>query len=129
VLEASDPFSEQQIRVPGRVHRVVRPSYVKERRIICDSLKFGWCVLQGGAILLRTRPDAVITTGPALAVPVSLVAKLLGVRIFFIETGSRIHRLSATGRIMRYLADLFFVQWEDLLPAAPRRARFAGRLF
>ena len=112
--------------MPGRLFRVVRPSYIKERKLLRDALRFAWCTLQASAILLRTRPDAVITTGPALAVPIGLVARLSRVQLIFIETGSRIHRLSATGRIMRHLADLFFVQWEELLPVAPRHAIFAG---
>jgi UDP-N-acetylglucosamine:LPS N-acetylglucosamine transferase len=77
--------------------------------------------------LLRARPDAVLTTGPAVAVPVCLMARLLGVSVVFVETGSRIHGLSSTGRFMRRIASLYFVQWEDLRPLVPR-AIFAGRL-
>ena len=128
IIQSTDPLSESQIRVPGPVYRVIRPSYIKQRRIVRDTLKFALCTLQATAILVRARPDAVISTGPAVAVPVCLAAKVVGAAIVFIETGSRVRRLSTTGKIMRHLADLFFVQWEELLPAAPRGAIFAGRL-
>jgi hypothetical protein len=63
-----------------------------------------------------------------VAVPVSVFAKLLGARIIYVESFSRVRRLSITGRLLRPLADLFFIQWEELRPAAPR-AVYAGRLY
>jgi beta-1,4-N-acetylglucosaminyltransferase len=61
-------------------------------------------------------------------VAASLVAKLVGASVIYVESLSRVRRLSLTGRLMRPLADLYFVQWEELRPAAPR-AVFAGRLY
>jgi beta-1,4-N-acetylglucosaminyltransferase len=127
VLVTDDEVTEQKIQVAGPVYRVIRPRN-KQHNIVTDALKFTRCALMSARIVHRVRPEAVITTGPSVAVPVCLVAKLMGACILYVETGSRIHRLSATGNIMRYLADLFFVQWEELLPAH-RGARFAGRLF
>jgi beta-1,4-N-acetylglucosaminyltransferase len=129
ILESQDQVSRSQLRVPGPVHRVVRPTCVVKRHPAKDSIKLIWCALQAATVLIRARPDALVSTGPAVVVPVSLVAKLLGARIYYIETGSRIHTLSTTGKIMRHIADHFFVQWEELLQAAPPGAIFAGRLF
>jgi UDP-N-acetylglucosamine:LPS N-acetylglucosamine transferase len=83
--------------------------------------------LQALAILMRTRPHAVISSGPGPAVPVSLLAKLLQVKVVFIETGSRVFALSSSGRIVYRFADLFFVQWPELLSICPK-AVYAGRL-
>lgn len=129
ILENRDRVSEGKIRAPGPIYRVVRPSCVISRRLLPDALKFIWCTLQSAWVLLRTRPDVVISVGPAVAVPVSLVAKLLRKKVIYLESASRTQGLSLTGRLMGYLADLFFVQWEEVLPVAPRRAIFAGRLF
>jgi UDP-N-acetylglucosamine:LPS N-acetylglucosamine transferase len=77
------------------------------------------------------RPVAILSTGPAIAVPVSIIGKVLGARIIFVETGSRIQSLSLTGRIMYRWAHLFFVQWPQLrekLPADDPRVIYAGRL-
>ena len=128
LLVREDEVTASKLRVPGPVYRVIRPGCEKDRGVVGAMVKYPLCALQTAAHLLRSRPAAVITTGPAVAVPVSLVARLLGVRVLFVETGSRIHELSVTGKLMRYVADLYFVQWEELLPAVPG-SRFAGRLF
>jgi UDP-N-acetylglucosamine:LPS N-acetylglucosamine transferase len=129
ILEAQDQASQTQLRIPGPVHRVLRPTCVVERDPVMDTLKLIWCALQPATVLIRIGPDALVSTGPAVVVPVSAIARLLGTMIFYVETSFRMHTLSTTGRILRHFTDVFFVQWEELLPAAPRRAIFAGRLF
>jgi beta-1,4-N-acetylglucosaminyltransferase len=127
VLVSDDEVTAAKITRPGRLHRVIRPRD-KEHHAVRDALKTALCAAQALAILLHSRPNAVISTGPSVAVPVCIVAKLLRRKVVFIETGSRIHALSTTGRMMYRLADLFLVQWEELLPACPR-AVYAGRLW
>ena len=127
VLVVEDKLSEAQIRVPGPVYRVVRPGCVMSarwQRVLTVPLS----IFQAAAVLRRARPDAVITAGPGVALPVCLMAKLMGTKVIFVESCSRVRELSLTGKLMRYLADLFFVQWEELLPAVPG-AVFAGRLY
>jgi UDP-N-acetylglucosamine:LPS N-acetylglucosamine transferase len=126
ILVADDEVTASKVRVPGPIYRVIRPG-CKKTNPITDSVKYPICAAQALRSLLRARPDAVLTTGPAVAVPVCLMARLLGVSVVFVETGSRIHGLSSTGRFMRRIASLYFVQWEDLRPLVPR-AIFAGRL-
>jgi beta-1,4-N-acetylglucosaminyltransferase len=129
ILVADDHVTAAKIRVPGPIYRIVRPSCGKTNtNRLMHALKFPLSALQAAVALRRVRPDLVLTTGPAVAVSVCVAAKLMGIDIVFVETGSRIHRLSTTGRFMRWIADLYFVQWQELLPAVPR-AVFAGRLF
>jgi len=128
VLENEDMITEHQIRIPGPVYRIPRPSSVINRRVVPDTLKFVWCSLRAAFILMRLRPAAIVSVGPAVAVPVSLIGKLLCRKIIYIESASRTQSLSLTGRIMGHLADLFFVQWEEVLRVAPRHAIYAGRL-
>jgi len=127
ILVSDDEVTAAKITKPGPVYRVIRPRD-KVHHIVRDALKTALCAAQAFAILLRSHPDAVITTGPSVAVPVCAVAKLLRRKVIFIETGSRIHALSTTGRMMYRLADLFLVQWDELLPSCPR-AVYAGRLW
>jgi len=68
-----------------------------------------------------------VTVGPAIGVPVSILGKLLGMRVIFIETGSHITFSSLTGRILYRWADLYFVQWPQLAEKLDR-AIYAGRL-
>ena len=47
-------------------------------------------------------------------VPFAVVGKLYRVPIIFIEISAQVTKPSLTGRIMYYLADRFFYQWEAL---------------
>ena len=79
-------------------------------------------------ILRRQRPNVILSTGAGPAVPFALVGKLfLGTRVIFIETITRVNAPSLTGRLMYWLADEFFYQWESLGRFFPR-GRFLGRL-
>jgi beta-1,4-N-acetylglucosaminyltransferase len=127
ILVTEDTVTQHKIRTPGPVYRVRRPGSAKSS-LLEQLLRLPLCVLDAIVAVVRIRPDAVLSTGPGVAVPVSLIAKLMRARIIFVESCSRIHRLSTTGRIMRHVADLYFVQWEELRAAAPQ-AVFAGRLF
>ena len=126
VITQQDPLSEAKIRHAGPIHRVARPRS-KDESIPASFgkvLKSAW---QARAILRRCRPHALVTSGPALAIPFALMARLFGVRVIFVETGSRVRELSLTGKLMRPLADLFFVQW-PLLQTRYSRTIYAGRL-
>ncbi len=127
VLVKDDEVSASKIVRRGPIYRVIRPRD-KQHHAVRDALKTLLCAAQSLVILLRARPAAVISTGPSVAVPVCAVAKLLRIKVIFVETGSRIHALSTTGRMLYRFADLFLVQWEELLAACPR-AIYAGRLW
>jgi UDP-N-acetylglucosamine:LPS N-acetylglucosamine transferase len=79
-------------------------------------------------ILRREHPNVILSTGAGPAVPFALIGKLFfGTRVIFIETITRISTPSLAGRLMYWLADEFFYQWESLQPFFPR-GRFLGRL-
>ncbi|MBC7242478.1 MAG: hypothetical protein H5T60_08540 [Anaerolineae bacterium] len=126
VVTRQDPLSEQKIRLAGPVYRVTRPRG-KDDPVWRAGLKLVRTTVEALRVMLDFRPDALITSGPALAIPFAVWARLLGREVIFIETGSRVHQLSLTGRLMRYLATLFFVQWPQLQERCPW-AIYAGRL-
>ena len=79
-------------------------------------------------ILLRERPQVILSTGAGPAVPFALVGRLLfGCRVVFVETITRIQAPSMTGKIMYWLAHDFFYQWQSLGRFFPR-GRFGGPL-
>jgi beta-1,4-N-acetylglucosaminyltransferase len=127
ILVSDDEVTATKIKAHGPIHRVIRPGCKKTNPFL-DAVKYPLCAFQALRALRKIRPDAVLTTGPAVAVPVCLMAWLMRIPVMFVETGSRIHGLSSTGRFMRRVADLYFIQWEELRPLVPR-AIFAGRLF
>ena len=126
LLSREDNLSAGRIRLPGPIYTIPRPRG-KETGLLMAIWQTWLAGLLATGILLRLRPAAILSTGPAIAVPVSIIGKILGARIIFIETGSRVRTLSLTGRIMYRWADLFFVQWPQLAATLPK-AIYAGRL-
>jgi beta-1,4-N-acetylglucosaminyltransferase len=126
IISKEDTLSADRIRIHGPVHHLLRPrdKYTPLPTAVLRTLV---TTAQAARVLLRVRPKAILSTGPAIAVPVAIVGKLLGARVIFVETGSRIRTVSITGKIMYRWADLFFVQWPQLAKRLPR-AIYAGRL-
>lgn len=88
-------------------------------RNLARNLAVAWRVLRA------EKPDAVLSTGAALAVPFFLVAKLLRIRAIYVESVTRTENLSLSGRLVYPLADDFYVQWPDLASRL-KRAHYAG---
>ncbi len=63
--------------------------------------------------LRRFRPDVVVSTGAAVAVPVFYLARLMGIRTVYVEVYDRIDTATLTGRLCRPVSDLFLVQWDE----------------
>jgi hypothetical protein len=125
MISAIDTISEGKIMWDGPVYRVplLLDKHARWRRLV---LAVGPCFRQL-IVLLRARPKAILSTGSNIAVPISVMGRLAGVRIIHIETGSRVHTMSSTGKLMYRIAHRFFVQWETLQDDYPR-AIYAGRL-
>lgn len=78
-------------------------------------------------ILLKERPDMIVTTGSGVAAPFIWWAKILGIRTVFVESITRITEISLTGRMVYPFVDTFLVQWEELLEKYPK-AKYYGRI-
>lgn len=70
--------------------------------------------LQIAVLVLRLRPQAVISTGAAPGLVALLVGKLLGARTIWIDSVANANQLSLSGRLARGIADLWLTQWEHL---------------
>jgi len=126
VISREDSLSASRTKYPGPIHRLTRPRG-KNTRTTNSVFRTMLAGVESLQVLLRVRPATIISAGPAIAAPISILGKLLGARIIFIESASRVTALSLTGRIMYRWADLFFVQWPQLTEKLPR-AIYAGRL-
>lgn len=85
-------------------------------------LAFGWAFW----ILVREKPDVILSTGAEIAIPFFFWSRPLRIRTIYIESWCRIEDLSRTGRLLYPLSDIFLVQWEQLLPVCGSKARFWG---
>jgi beta-1,4-N-acetylglucosaminyltransferase len=79
-------------------------------------------------ITLAERPDVIISTGAEIAIPFSWMGKLLGARVVYIETWSRVRTRSGTGPLVYPVTDLFLVQWPHGLGLYGPKARYEGSI-
>lgn len=63
--------------------------------------------------LRRLRPDVVVSSGAAVAVPFFVLARLMGIRTVFVEVYDRLDTSTMTGRLVRPFTDRFLVQWDE----------------
>lgn len=72
--------------------------------------------------LRQERPDLIVSSGAAAAVPFSWVGKyLFRTTNVFIECIDRIDNPTLTARLVRPVTDQFITQWEGQLAGFPRR--------
>lgn len=77
-------------------------------------------------VLLRERPDVILSLGAEIALPFFFWSKLLGIRTIFIESWCRVENLSKTGKLVYPIADAFLVQWPQLLKVCGPKAQYQG---
>ena len=66
-------------------------------------------------VLRRERPDLIISSGAAVALPFFVIGKLMGAKCIYIEVFDRVDKPTITGRLLNGIADLFIVQWPEQL--------------
>ena len=64
--------------------------------------------------LTKERPDLIISSGAAVAVPFFYVGKLLRAKTIYIEVFDRMDKSTLTGRLVHPVTDRFIVQWEEM---------------
>jgi UDP-N-acetylglucosamine:LPS N-acetylglucosamine transferase len=91
-------------------------------------IKFIYLFFRTTYILIKEKPDFIITTGALIAYPFCVVGKLLGSKVIYVESFARVTHPSMTGRLVYNLSDLFMVQWEDMLANYPK-SMLGGEIF
>ena len=79
-------------------------------------------------LYFKIRPKVIITTGTHTAGPMCIVGKIFGSKIIYIETFANHYKKTATGRLIYPIADLFIVQWEEMLELYPK-AVYGGSIY
>jgi UDP-N-acetylglucosamine:LPS N-acetylglucosamine transferase len=98
-------------------------------RIVPDAnrwakLKLIWTALNVLWVLLRERPDVIISTGAAVGYFAIYFGKKLGARTVWVDSMANVEALSMSGQKARPYADLWLTQWPHL--AAPDGPAFRG---
>jgi len=112
-------------KMHGEIYRIFG-ARKKDSGLIYDIFGTLAMIFQSLWILIKARPDAIISCGTSSSVPISYLGKLMGKKVIFIESWSRVFDRSLSGRLIYPIADLFFVQWKELKALYPK-AIYAGR--
>ena len=102
---------------PAPVH--IYPDANKDTR-----LRLILCALRLAVIVLRVRPDVVISTGAAGGYLAIRIARLIGARTVFIDSIANTRQLSVSASLAQRVADLVLSQWPAV--AARTGAQFRG---
>lgn len=65
-------------------------------------------------ILIRERPNTIISTGAAPGVMAVLLCKFLPIKTIWVDSIANVKVLSRSGRMVKKHANLVVTQWEDL---------------
>ena len=79
-------------------------------------------------ILHKEKPDLVISSGAAVAVPFFYFGKLIGAKTIYIEVFDRINKPTITGKLVYPVTDKFIVQWEEMKKVY-HKAIYLGSIF
>lgn len=65
-------------------------------------------------ILCKEKPNLIISSGAAVAIPFFYLGKLFGAKTVYIEVFDRIDKPTLTGKLVRPVTDKFIVQWSEM---------------
>ncbi len=82
-------------------------------------------LMQCIGIILRERPDVVVSTGASVGCMLCFLGKLFGARVLWMDSITNVRQLSLSGRMVRWIADAFLVQWPELADKY-KKAEYAG---
>ncbi len=94
---------------------------------LCYIFKYAWVCLLSGVYFFKYNPKVIISTGVHSTLPLAFYGWLFRRHVIYIETIANVHTPTLSGRVMKYLASEFYVQWEELLTVYPNAQ--VGRLF
>lgn len=77
-------------------------------------------------VLRNEKPDLLISSGAAVAVPFFYLAKLMGKKLIYIEVYDRIDKPTITGKLVYPIVDKFIVQWEEQKKVYPKAINLGG---
>ena len=109
----------------GKTHYLV---YGTKSHLFSYLFKFAFNIFKSLFLMIKIRPDVVVTTGTHTAVPMCYLAKLFGKKVMFIETFANRKTKTKAGSLVYPIADVFIVQWESMLELYPN-AVFGGWIY
>ena len=102
--------------------------YGTRAKLLTYIFKYFYLCLRTVYLYFKIRPKVIITTGTHTAGPMCIIGKIFGSKIIYIETIANTNKKTATGKLIYPIADLFIVQWEEMLKLYPK-AVYGGSIY
>ncbi len=99
----------------------------KDHKLIYP-FKFIYNTIKSLVLYIKIRPNIIITTGTHTAVPMCYIGKMFQSKIIFIETFANQSTKTLSGKMIYPIANLFVVQWEEMLKLYPK-AVYGGWIY
>ena len=88
--------------------------YVVPDANLSQKLRLVYQLVMVTVVMLRERPDVVVTTGASVGYFALRLAKLLGGRTIWVDSIANAEELSLSGQRAQRYADLWLTQWPEL---------------
>lgn len=102
---------------PAPFFRIPDANRTQKFRLMLLLMRLAW-------ILLRVRPQAIVTTGAAPGYLAIRIGKIIGARTLFLDSMANAEKLSLSANLAERHADLLLTQWPHL--AKQDGAQFRG---
>lgn len=126
IITEKDKFTEGFKKQYGK--RISYMVYGTRTHKFVYPFKFLWNCILTVFYYFKLRPQYIITTGTHNAGPMCILGKIFGSKIIYIETFANRDTKTATGKLVYKFADLFIVQWKEMLKIYPK-AKLGGSIF
>jgi UDP-N-acetylglucosamine:LPS N-acetylglucosamine transferase len=121
VVAAHEGTDVQSLLTQEEVHFAHSPANRSFKNLV-RNLAMAW------RLLGRRRPEVILTTGAAVAVPYAWMGRLRRIKVVYVESLARAESPSLSCRLIAPVATRLYVQWPELQAKLPR-ARYAGTVF
>lgn len=89
----------------------IYPAFYPSNRSIKALIVNTWRALK---ILPKEKPQLIISSGAAVAVPFFWIGKIMGAKTIYIEVFDRIDASTISGKLCYPVTDKFIVEWEEM---------------
>ncbi|MGN0473412.1 MAG: PssD/Cps14F family polysaccharide biosynthesis glycosyltransferase [Lachnospiraceae bacterium] len=79
-------------------------------------------------ILLKEKPDVIISTGVLAMLPTIILGRKMKKKIIYLESFAKVTSATESGKFLYGKADRFYVQWESMLDIYPE-AIYKGGIY
>jgi len=91
-----------------------RPLFIVRDASLWDKIGLFRMAIQMLVIIIRTRPDVVVSTGAAPGFFALMFGKMIGARTIWVDSVANAEQMSLAGQKIRRWADHWLTQWPEL---------------